>query len=855
MEDHRRMKTREAEAVARRDEQLRNYHQSDMYLQVVREHLALTIRFAWDSMFHAACAAADRDEVVRLLNLPGNAEVNCLNVDGLSALHQAAINNNLEMVEFLVNLGADVNVEDRESWTPLHATVNCGHLSITRYLIDRGANLGAINSDGHLPIDIAESDEMKALIQEAVAKQGIDCDLARKVEERVMTADAIRWAIEAHAYRQSHPEAGKVDPETGTSALHVAAAKGYMQVIRLLIKCCKVEINVQDSDGWSPLHAASYWGQKDAVETLMASSVNTSLVNNKGETFVDIANDDMVEFIRKLEKEQRNRKHRRMSRGPYDYESIKTRDKDIPTKKGKSCGITCEVARIDEEIALLDKAESWAADDLNPEAGLGDPDTGRTPLHKAAAKGYMKLMEVLVTRCYVDVDVEDNEGWTPLHIAGFHGQKDAAAFLISWGALPTIKNKRGHTCIDVSTDVMGQHISWLVMKAKGRRRQATLPDEVSIMNKRRELKNKIIALNTSPARTENSDYSSSENDVNFESNKPKTGTPVKLVEQTPPEAVVQEPVKKSEVPPPEITSTENENTHEPQVKPVEISSDEEPKKRSFVPPARDEESATQRKAHAKRARETRRSTQGISLEEIQNAEMLIRKNANEKAQTNAVEKPVEDGVSSASSADPIANSGQSQKSFALEDVTKEDGESNQNANASNATPNTNVTEVSDTVTLPLRRPVSNDEKLSDRLRNSKYSEAGGPKNNIRRRSTGISQITLDQNDDSPKKISNNDDSTIDYKKLYERSQLEIERLNKIIKSYDEQPSKGLLEKPSFMSSQDLSTEKEKREKRALQRKLSEMEEELRQQKALQTENQRLKDENGALIRVISKLSK
>lgn len=55
-------------------------------------------------------------------------------------------------------------------------------------------------------------------------------------------------------------------------------------------------------------------------------------------------------------------------------------------------------------------------------------------------------MEVLVTRCYVDVDVEDNEGWTPLHIAGFHGQKDAAAFLISWGALPTVKNKRVSLC-------------------------------------------------------------------------------------------------------------------------------------------------------------------------------------------------------------------------------------------------------------------------------------------------------------------------------------------------------------------------------------------------------------------------
>lgn len=46
--------------------------------------------------------------------------------------------------------------------------------------------------------------------------------------------------------------------------------------------------------------------------------------------------------------------------------------------------------------------------------------------------------------------------------------------------------------------------------------------------------------------------------------------------------------------------------------------------RSFVPPVRDEESETQRKAHAKRVRETRRSTQGVTLEEIKSAEQLVK---------------------------------------------------------------------------------------------------------------------------------------------------------------------------------------------------------------------------------------
>lgn len=57
--------------------------------------------------------------------------------------------------------------------------------------------------------------------------------------------------------------------------------------------------------------------------------------------------------------------------------------------------------------------------------------------------------------------------------------------------------------------------------------------------------------------------------------------------------------------------------------------------RSFVPPVRDEESETQRKAHAKRVRETRRSTQGVTLDEIKSAEQLVKK----KQQQNSDPQP------------------------------------------------------------------------------------------------------------------------------------------------------------------------------------------------------------------------
>lgn len=67
--------------------------------------------------------------------------------------------------------------------------------------------------------------------------------------------------------------------------------------------------------------------------------------------------------------------------------------------------------------------------------------------------------------------------------------------------------------------------------------------------------------------------------------------------------------------------------------------------RSFVPPVRDEESETQRKAHAKRVRETRRSTQGVTLEEIKSAEQFA-KYSKKKNQQNNQEDGNDESVSS-----------------------------------------------------------------------------------------------------------------------------------------------------------------------------------------------------------------
>lgn len=101
-------------------------------------------------------------------------------------------------------------------------------------------------------------------------------------------------------------------------------------------------------------------------------------------------------------------------------------------------GIDCDEARQSEEKLMLHDAETWLRSDAS-EADKPHPRTGATALHVASAKGYSKVLSLLLaTRA--DVDKQDNDGWTPLHAAARWGQKEAAQMLVASLADMDVKN-------------------------------------------------------------------------------------------------------------------------------------------------------------------------------------------------------------------------------------------------------------------------------------------------------------------------------------------------------------------------------------------------------------------------------
>uniref|UniRef100_A0A182NIQ2 cGMP-dependent protein kinase interacting domain-containing protein n=1 Tax=Anopheles dirus TaxID=7168 RepID=A0A182NIQ2_9DIPT len=98
---------------------------------------------------------------------------------------------------------------------------------------------------------------------------------------------------------------------------------------------------------------------------------------------------------------------------------------------------------------------------------------------------------------------------------------------------------------------------------------------------------------------------------------------------------------------------------------------------------------------------------------------------------------------------------------------------------------------------------------------------------------------------------------IDYKALYEQEKADNDKLKMSVRKKDEEvvTLKAALDRFTTATTKNNSlSELEKRERRAMERKMSEMEEELKLLQKYKTENERLRAENRALTRVVSKLT-
>jgi len=68
---------------------------------------------------------------------------------GFSLLHYAASHKRMDIVKYLLNHGADVNVRGKEGHTPLMCALNGDSCDIAIYLVESGADINMASNHGH----------------------------------------------------------------------------------------------------------------------------------------------------------------------------------------------------------------------------------------------------------------------------------------------------------------------------------------------------------------------------------------------------------------------------------------------------------------------------------------------------------------------------------------------------------------------------------------------------------------------------------------------------------------------------------------------------------------------------------
>ncbi|XP_050361088.1 protein phosphatase 1 regulatory subunit 12A isoform X2 [Nymphalis io] len=890
---------RTSSALFKRAEQLKRWEESDTNKQSSMPKRASRIQFSSGIVFLAACTAGDKDEVQKLLKI--GADINTANVDGLTALHQACIDDNLEMVEFLVEHGADVNRGDNEGWTPLHATASCGFLSIARYLLENGADIAAVNYDGELPVDITESDKMVELLQKVIDEKGIDCEKSRTAEVDTLLSDARNWA--ANGYVEVR------DPKTGGTPLHVAAAKGYIDVAQTLLEECNVDPDCVDYEGWTPLHAAALWGKKEAAALLLKHGADPNLKNYSGQTCMDLVDPSISTWLaeaslkapRRVNNNNNNNNKRKRSPPRHDVKRVELQ-------------ITGQTDNVINE-------KPPAAPEIIPKISDGKPPKGRAPSPEAT--------EPVVDNASMD----EAPSWR--RSASFRNRQQDN----------TRDNKPANNNVDNDTILRRTHSFENDKTFYQRYRDVTarikasscpsippLPQStlasIELRKKNQEATNNAPESTNEDVQTRISSSERRERDANTWNIPSTTSATANTTNST-----TTQTIRSSS----ESVESNSSNSTPSSTTPTKLSPGNIFKNffKSFVPPVRDEESETQRKAHAKRVRETRRSTQGVTLDEIKSAEQLVKKKAGNgttespspasikkteditsiNTDTTAARRAVSGGdvavtlalaCATATATATIAAISERRPSWRLrlDPTNKFELE-----DAGRSSPRTTAPAAEATVTLPLRRPptaftvgttattttttnsntnsptkeesrAGEEEKERESSSESKSSSSPAStqaalnviqrRRRPKRRSTGVGHVDMDdivndrggggEGDGDSENVQSGSERTEDgeerdYKALYEASQIEVRRLRALLSTSEQQlrDARATITRLSQVNQNSLS-EIEKREKRAMERKLSEMEEELKQLQKLKAENERLRAENRALTRVVSKLT-
>lgn len=435
-------------------------------------------------LLHVAILA-NQEETARFLVNQG-CDVNQVEYNyGLTALIYAAYRNNLSLIKFLLEKGADINFSSKVGYTALTIAARDNYTDIVRFLLENGADPTISNKNGEGAYYYAltkENEELKSAIDwrkflsagkvkypsaflyqailagvtdtvEIMLKFGLKPDLADINGNKAMIYAVksgkpeliellLRYKADLNCYGSENPLCIAI--ETNTSIAEMLINYG-------------ADINAKSSEGNYPVFQAINFKNYEILNLLIQKGVNLSVKNDSGLSLLHLA----------VRKNDLLAAKALIAAGvPFDItnaEEINADKKMLDFLSDKKIS----------PIELIDQQLEWSIANLikkHPELANEKDSAGFPVLHRLVRINEKELIQQLV-QCGINLNITDSAGRTALYYAVWLGNTDLAKYLLTLPIDINLASNNGDNAVELASKLGYTDLVNLMSRAGGKTRK------------------------------------------------------------------------------------------------------------------------------------------------------------------------------------------------------------------------------------------------------------------------------------------------------------------------------------------------------------------------------------------------